>query len=90
MENNVLNDFSKIRETYYPPGHPKQGSFQLICGDSIDIMKTYEPNSLTYLHHRLTEIMTVHMASFLYCSCFGLTAMIFNMIQVVDYFSKID
>ncbi|GLI46245.1 DNA adenine methylase [Methanoculleus bourgensis] len=95
MENNVLNDFfEKIRETYKLIGHPKQGSFQLICGDSIDIMKTYEPNSfdiictsppygdnattVTYGQFSILQLLWIDSNDFQYDS------------SCVDYFSKID
>lgn len=46
MKNNVINDFiKKISETFRLIGYPQQGLFHLDCGDSIDIMKNYNPES---------------------------------------------
>ncbi len=46
MENNVISDFSKkIMDTYKLIGYPRQGTFHLACGDSIEIMQTYEQGS---------------------------------------------
>lgn len=42
MKNNVINDFhNKIDSTYILIGYPKQGPYQLSCGDSIDVMSSY-------------------------------------------------
>lgn len=46
MENNVINDFyKKISATFNLIGYPKQGSFHLECGNSINIMKNYNLGS---------------------------------------------
>lgn len=43
MKNNVIFDFyKKINDTFGLIGYPKCGSFHLYCGDSINIMKTYD------------------------------------------------
>ena len=46
IENNVIDDFNfKISETYHLIGYPQQGPFHLDCGDSVNIMKTYNTES---------------------------------------------
>lgn len=46
VKNNVTGDFAKkITNTFKIIGYPSQGSFHLDCGDSIELMKGYEPGS---------------------------------------------
>jgi len=95
MENNVLSDFfEKIRETHKLIGYPGQGPFHLTCGDSIDIMKTYEPSSfdiictsppygdnattVTYGQFSVLQLLWIDSNDFQYDS------------SCVDNFSKID
>lgn len=95
MENNVLGDFfNKIEETYKLIGYPRQGPFHLTCGDSIEIMKTYKPNSfdiictsppygdnattVTYGQFSILQLLWIDNNDFQYDS------------NCVDNFSKID
>ncbi len=46
MKNNVFGDFiDKISTTFQLMGHERHASFHLDCGDSLEIMKTYQPCS---------------------------------------------
>ena len=95
MQNNVLEDFfNKIKETYKLIGYPKLGPFHLTCGDSIEIMKTYKPNSfdiictsppygdnattVTYGQFSILQLLWIDNNDFQYDS------------NCVDNFSKID
>jgi len=95
MENNVLNDFyKKLEETYKLIGYPRQGPFHLTCGDSIEIMKTYEQGSfdiictsppygdnattVTYGQFSVLQLLWIDSNDFQYDS------------SCIDNFSKID
>lgn len=46
MQNNAIDDFiEKISTTYVLMGTPKNAPFHLDCGDSLEIMKSYQPAS---------------------------------------------
>ncbi len=46
MHNDVISDFLRRIATTYPLiGYPRAGKFSLMCGDSIDIMRSYKPAS---------------------------------------------
>lgn len=95
MENYVLSDFfEKIEGTYKLIGYPSQGKFQLTCGDSIEIMRTYEQSSfdiictsppygdnattVTYGQFSVLQLLWIDNNDFQYD------------INCVDNFSKID